>query len=159
VKLGGFIWVDSSSKGPSKYQKYLRIHFQPDKITRHSKGRLLLLLINGDICLVTYTIFISIRFLCWRSWLRFSARRPAILPEILRGFLQDVPCSRRRPFHFRSFPVHSHSPILRYIQSVPKRCIHKVNIPYYNVYTSFWDTLYITHEVENMSLNKLINTS
>jgi hypothetical protein len=29
------------------------------------------------------------------------------------------------------------------IQSVPKRCIHKVNIPYYNVYTSFWDTLYI----------------
>jgi hypothetical protein len=29
------------------------------------------------------------------------------------------------------------------IQSVPKRCIHKVNILYYNVYTSFWDTLYI----------------
>jgi hypothetical protein len=28
------------------------------------------------------------------------------------------------------------------IQSVPKRCIHKVNIPYYNVYISFWDTLY-----------------
>jgi hypothetical protein len=27
-----------------------------------------------------------------------------------------------------------------HIQSVPKRCIHKVNIPYYNVYTSFWDT-------------------
>jgi hypothetical protein len=25
---------------------------------------------------------------------------------------------------------------------VPKICIHKVNIPYYNVYTSFWDTLY-----------------
>jgi hypothetical protein len=24
------------------------------------------------------------------------------------------------------------------IQTVPKRCIHKVNIPYYNVYTSFW---------------------
>jgi hypothetical protein len=23
----------------------------------------------------------------------------------------------------------------------PKKCIHKVNIPY-NVYTSFWDTLY-----------------
>jgi hypothetical protein len=29
------------------------------------------------------------------------------------------------------------------IQGVPKRRIHKVNIPYYNVYTSFWDTLYI----------------
>jgi hypothetical protein len=29
-----------------------------------------------------------------------------------------------------------------YIQCVPKRCIHKVNILYYNVYTSFWDTLY-----------------
>jgi hypothetical protein len=29
------------------------------------------------------------------------------------------------------------------IQNVPKRCIHKVNIPYYNVYTSFWDNLYI----------------
>jgi hypothetical protein len=25
---------------------------------------------------------------------------------------------------------------------VPKRCIH-VNIPYYNVYTYFWDTLYV----------------
>jgi hypothetical protein len=25
-----------------------------------------------------------------------------------------------------------------------KRCIYKVNIPYYNVYTSFWDTLYIS---------------
>jgi hypothetical protein len=34
----------------------------------------------------------------------------------------------------------------RVIQGVPKRYIHKVNIPYYNVYTSFWDTLYIiTH--------------
>jgi hypothetical protein len=30
-----------------------------------------------------------------------------------------------------------------FIQSVPKRCIHKVNIPFCNVYTSFWDTLYI----------------
>jgi hypothetical protein len=29
------------------------------------------------------------------------------------------------------------------IYSVPKICIHKANIPYYNVYTSFWDTLYI----------------
>jgi hypothetical protein len=29
------------------------------------------------------------------------------------------------------------------LQCVPKRCIHKVNIPYYNVYTSFWATLYI----------------
>jgi hypothetical protein len=29
------------------------------------------------------------------------------------------------------------------IQDEPKRCIHKVNIPYYNVYTSFWDILYI----------------
>jgi hypothetical protein len=29
------------------------------------------------------------------------------------------------------------------IQSVPKRCIHKVNIPYYNVFSSFWDILYI----------------
>jgi hypothetical protein len=29
------------------------------------------------------------------------------------------------------------------VQSVPKRCIHKVNIPYYNVYTSFWDILYL----------------
>jgi hypothetical protein len=28
------------------------------------------------------------------------------------------------------------------IQGVPKRYIHKVNIPYYNVHTSFWDTLY-----------------
>jgi type III secretory pathway component EscS len=26
---------------------------------------------------------------------------------------------------------------------IQKRCIHKVNIPYYNVYTSFWNTLYI----------------
>jgi hypothetical protein len=25
---------------------------------------------------------------------------------------------------------------------VPKRCTHKVSIPYYNVYTFFWDTLY-----------------
>jgi hypothetical protein len=24
-------------------------------------------------------------------------------------------------------------------QGVPKRCTHKVNIPYYNLYTSFWD--------------------
>jgi hypothetical protein len=29
-----------------------------------------------------------------------------------------------------------------FTQSVPKRCIHKVNIPYYNVYTSCRDTLY-----------------
>jgi hypothetical protein len=29
-----------------------------------------------------------------------------------------------------------------HIQGVPKRYIHKVNIPYYNVYTPFWDTLY-----------------
>jgi hypothetical protein len=28
-------------------------------------------------------------------------------------------------------------------QSVPKICIHKVNIPYYNLYTSFWDILYV----------------
>jgi hypothetical protein len=32
-----------------------------------------------------------------------------------------------------------------FIQSVPKRCIHKVNIPYYNVYASFWDTLYLAY--------------
>jgi hypothetical protein len=31
------------------------------------------------------------------------------------------------------------------VQGVPKRCIHKVNIPYYNVYTSFWDVLYVVH--------------
>jgi hypothetical protein len=30
-----------------------------------------------------------------------------------------------------------------YMQGVPKRCIHKVNIPYCNVFLSFWDTLYI----------------
>jgi hypothetical protein len=30
---------------------------------------------------------------------------------------------------------------ITFMQSVPKRCIHKVSIPYY-VYTSFWDTLY-----------------
>jgi hypothetical protein len=29
------------------------------------------------------------------------------------------------------------------MQGVPKRFINKVNIPYYNMYTSFWDTLYI----------------
>jgi hypothetical protein len=38
-----------------------------------------------------------------------------------------------------------------YIQGVPKRCIHKVNIPYYNVYTSFWDTLYMS-DIINSSL-------
>jgi hypothetical protein len=27
--------------------------------------------------------------------------------------------------------------MIEHIQGVPKRCIHKVNIPYYNVYTSF----------------------
>jgi hypothetical protein len=38
------------------------------------------------------------------------------------------------------------STIFKY--SVPKRCIHKVNIPYY-VYISFWDTLYsVTFESE-----------
>jgi hypothetical protein len=26
------------------------------------------------------------------------------------------------------------------MQGVPKRCIHKVDILYYNVYTAFWDT-------------------
>jgi hypothetical protein len=30
------------------------------------------------------------------------------------------------------------------IYSVPKRCIHKVNIPYYNMYTSFLGYLYIS---------------
>jgi hypothetical protein len=46
---------------------------------------------------------------------------------------------------------------IRLIQSVPKRCIHKVNIPYYNVYTTFWDTLYMVkskavplHAMEDM---------
>jgi hypothetical protein len=30
-----------------------------------------------------------------------------------------------------------------HVQSVPKKMYtRKVNIPYYNVYTSFWDTLY-----------------
>jgi hypothetical protein len=33
-------------------------------------------------------------------------------------------------------------PVAQTIQGVPKRSIHKVNIPYYNVYTSFLDTLY-----------------
>jgi hypothetical protein len=32
--------------------------------------------------------------------------------------------------------------LLSKIQNVPKRCIYKINIPYYNVYASFWDTLY-----------------
>jgi hypothetical protein len=31
------------------------------------------------------------------------------------------------------------------MQGIPKRCIHKVNIPYYNVYASFWDTLCDRH--------------
>jgi hypothetical protein len=33
-------------------------------------------------------------------------------------------------------------PLISYVQSIPKRCIHKVNIPDYIVYTSFWVTLY-----------------
>jgi hypothetical protein len=30
-----------------------------------------------------------------------------------------------------------------YTECPKKDVIHKVNIPYYNVYTSFWDTLYL----------------
>jgi hypothetical protein len=36
-----------------------------------------------------------------------------------------------------------------YLKAIPeyrmsqKICIHKVNIPWYNVYTSLWDTLYV----------------
>jgi hypothetical protein len=31
----------------------------------------------------------------------------------------------------------------QYTECPKKMYTHKVNIPYYNVYTSFWDTLYI----------------
>jgi hypothetical protein len=43
------------------------------------------------------------------------------------------------------------------IQSVPKRCIQKVNIPYCNVYTSFWDTLYIDLHYLSVRANNKIN--
>jgi hypothetical protein len=55
-------------------------------------------------------------------------------PKRYRRELVDLCCS------YSSASVYRET---AYIQGVPKRCIHKANIPYYNVYTTFWDTLYV----------------
>jgi hypothetical protein len=52
---------------------------------------------------------------------------------------EDEHCHRTRVLSSNVVPL---PVILFVIQSVPNKCIHKVNIPYYNVYTSFWDTPY-----------------
>jgi hypothetical protein len=37
---------------------------------------------------------------------------------------------------------------------VPKRFIHKVNIPYYNVYTFFWDALYFKLTIKSYLVHR-----
>jgi hypothetical protein len=73
------------------------------------------------------TVLVFLRILLWTAYVARRGKTPQIFYPNERDYSPSFPCC----FVFGE------------IQSVQNRCVHKVNILYYNVYTFFWDTLYI----------------
>jgi hypothetical protein len=84
-----------------------------------------------------------------KCWTTIGSNCATMEPQItlVRTTINDVCKIAKNPFG-KQVSSNSENPFPLSLYRCPKKMYtHKVNIPYYNVYSSFWDTLYIIDEI------------